>query len=174
MTNMAESRKRRELFAGIIRSLRDWLHKFAPPNEFDRCDKCEIDRIARDMGLNEYELRTLARVPAGASALLNRRLATLHLDPEEAGRIHPAVLRDLQAHCSMCATKKRCAGDLASGALDSTWQDYCPNAHTLRALIAEAPAPDTIEDVIIYLNTIGNEAASDPKGSKRRRGTLKH
>ena len=158
MINMAESRKRREFFADIIQSLLGWLHKFAPQNEFDRCDKSEIDRVARDMGLNEYELQTLARAPAGASVLLNRRLATLHLDLEHAGRIQPAVLRDLQVHCSMCASKKRCAGDLASGALDSTWQDYCPNAPTLRELVASAPSPETIEDLIIYLNTVGGPA----------------
>lgn len=158
MINMAESQKRREILAGIIQSMLGWLHKFAPPQEFDRCGKDEIDRIARDMGLNEYELRTLARTPAGAPVLLNRRLTTLRLDSEHAGRIQPAVLRDLQVHCSMCAAKKRCAGDLASGALDSTWQDYCPNAHTLRDLVATGPAPNTIEDLIIYLNTVGDPA----------------
>jgi hypothetical protein len=163
MINMAESQKRREILAGIIQSMLGWLHKFAPQQEFDRCGKDEIDRIARDMGLNEYELRSLARTPVGASVLLNRRLATLHLDPEDAGRVHPAVLRDLQLRCSMCTTKKRCAGDLASGALDSTWQDYCPNAHTLRDLVATAPAPDTVEDLIIYLNTV--VGAARPRNS---------
>lgn len=171
MINMAESQKRREILAGIIQSMLGWLHKFAPPEEFNRCGKDEIDRIARDMGLSEHELRSLARTPAGASVLLNRRLATLHLDSEHTGRIHPAVLRDLQVHCSMCAAKKRCAGDLASGALDSTWQDYCPNAHTLRDLVTAAPAPDTIEDLIIYLNTVGG-AVRPRKSDSSDRGRL--
>jgi hypothetical protein len=158
MINMAESQERREILAGIIQSVLGWLHKLAPAEEIDRLGKEEIDRIARDMGVNEYELRTLARTPAGATVLLNRRLATLHLDSEHTGRIQPAVLRDLQVHCAMCAAKKRCAGDLASGVLDSTWQDYCPNAHTLRDLVATEPAPNTIEDLIIYLNTVGDPA----------------
>ena len=158
MINMAESQKRRELLAGLIRSMIGWVHRFAPSDEFDRCDKDEIERIARDIGVTDHELRALARTPAGATVLLNRRLATLHLDSEHAGRIQPAVLRDLQVHCAMCAAKKRCAGDLASGVLDSTWQDYCPNAYTLRDLVATAPVPDTIEDLIIYLNTVGGAA----------------
>jgi hypothetical protein len=165
MNNMAESQERREILAGIIQSVLGWLHKLAPTEELDRWGKDEIDRIARDVGVNAYELRTLARMPAGATVLLNRRLATLHLDSEHAGQIQPAVLRDLQVHCATCVTKKRCAGDLASGVLDSTWQDYCPNAYTLRGLVATAPAPDTIEDLIIYLNTVGGAArppSSDP------------
>jgi hypothetical protein len=171
---MAESRKRQDLLVGIIQSLTGWLQKIAPAIEFDCCDASEIERLAREAGLNERELRALAATPAGASILLNRRLAILHLDPANTERIHSAVLRDLQIHCTMCGSKKRCAGDLASGTLDSTWQDYCPNTHTLRSLIAEAPAPATIEDVIIYLNTVGNEAYAELDESNGRNDTLKH
>jgi len=170
MINMAESQERREILAGIIQSVLGWLHNLAPAEDLDRLGKEEIDRIARDMGVNACELRTLARTPAGATVLLNRRLATLHLDSEHAGRIEPAVLRDLHVHCAMCAAKKRCAGDLASGVLDSTWQDYCPNAYTLRDLVATAPVPDTIEDLIIYLNTVGDAArpATSDSGDRDR------
>src|SRR5690606_5023739 len=134
----------------------------------------EIERVARDIGVTEYELRALAVMPAGASVLLNRRLAILHLDPADTERIQSAVLRDLQVHCAMCGSKKRCAGDLASGGLDSTWQDYCPNAHTLRSLVAEAPAPGTIEDLIIYLNTVGNKVCVESEKSQARNDMLKH
>jgi hypothetical protein len=74
-------------------------------------------------------------------------------------------------HCAMCLDKKRCAGDFALGTLDSTWQDYCPNAHTLRALVAAAPESDEVEDLIIYLNTVGEGAPVErkPDSIDRRR-----
>jgi hypothetical protein len=46
-------------------------------------------------------------------------------------------LRDLQRACSLCASKRRCKRDLARKSTDPGWQQYCPNASTLHALIAE-------------------------------------
>ena len=41
------------------------------------------------------------------------------------------------------------------GGIDSTWEDYCHNAMTLRALVAEQPVPSDLEAMIAYLNTVG-------------------
>jgi hypothetical protein len=156
MNDALASHEPRALIAELARSLRAWLNKYAPLRALDECGEDEVGRIARDLGLKASELRTLAIAPASSSELLYRRLAALRLQREEIGRLMPAVLRDLQNLCSRCASKKRCTGDLAQGTLDSTWQDYCANAYTLRALVAATPEPDAIEDLLVYLNTIGN------------------
>lgn len=66
----------------------------------------------------------------------------------------------------MCAGKKRCAAELASAGLDSTWQDYCPNAYTLCALVAYASPSDSFEGLMIYLNTVGGDKHAGPGHAK--------
>jgi hypothetical protein len=157
MINTPEFRKRQAFLTGVARSLLAALREFADSDEMLGKDDAEIERMAHDIGINGHDLRVLARTPVGPSLLLNRRLSALRLDPQDPSHVSPGVLRDLQLHCSICASKKRCAGDLAVRALESTWQDYCPNAPTLRALVAATPH-ETIDDLIVYLNTIGESA----------------
>jgi hypothetical protein len=164
MNNAPESRKRQDLLSTAIRSLLAKLREFARNDEMLGKTDTEIERIAHDVGISGYELRALARTSAGPSLLLDRRLASLRLDAHDFSRIPPRMLRELRLHCSTCASKKRCAGDLAVRALDSTWQDYCPNAPVLRALVAAAPH-DAIEDLIVYLNTFGDEDSDPAKKS---------
>jgi hypothetical protein len=160
MIKMPESRKRKAFVANVIQSLVGKLREFAAGDELFREDDADVERIARDIGITGHELRALAQMPANRPLLLYQRLAALHLDPNDDARIQSAVLRDLQVHCAMCPDKKRCAGDFAVRTLDATWQDYCPNAHTLRALVAAGPVSGEIEDLIIYLNTVGKEAST--------------
>ena len=155
MIDLPASDDRRYVIADFARSLLEWVNKYAPLRELDRCGDNEVERVARDIGVTAWELRALAMKPPESADLLYRRLAVLRLDPKEIRRSQSAVLRDLQVHCSMCASKRRCLIDFAEGALDSTWQDYCPNAYTLRALLAENPEPNTIEELIAYLNAVG-------------------
>jgi hypothetical protein len=66
----------------------------------------------------------------------------LKLDTADIARVEPPVIRDLQRVCTLCESKRRCMRDLAKRPSDPVWQDYCPNAMTLRALLAErAPTP---------------------------------
>jgi hypothetical protein len=153
MISAPESRRRQAFLSSVVQSLLAKLREFAGSDAMLGKDDAEIERIAHDVGISGYELRVLATTRAGPSLLLNRRLSALRLDPHDPSRIPPKVLRDLQLHCSMCASRKRCAGDLAVRALESTWQDYCPNAPTLRALVEAAPH-EAIEDLIVYLNTM--------------------
>ena len=53
-------------------------------------------------------------------------------------RVEPQVVRDLERVCTLCASKRRCSRDFAKGRSASSWQAYCPNTMTLRALTADA------------------------------------
>ncbi len=68
------------------------------------------------------------------------------------------VLRDLEKTCSLCEDRQRCEADFAKGAVNSLWQEYCPNALTLRELVAATPEPSDLGALIEYLNTVGTPA----------------
>ena len=96
----------------------------------------EVERIAKDVGISAPELRALVRRGPEAANLLLRRMAAIDLDRTEVSRTEPRTLQDLQRVCTMCESKRRCSRDLVRDAADPGWQDYCPNAGTLKALDA--------------------------------------
>ena len=120
----------------IAQWYRDWSQRRAAA-ELSCCGEEAIDRMAREVGLTAAELRQLAKMGPEAAGLLQRRMASLSLDPNEVGKIEPQTLHDLQRVCSLCQYHRRCARDLAHDAANPAWKNYCPNAATLAALNAE-------------------------------------
>ena len=122
-------------------SLGHWRQKFRKQRELFELQcagTAEVERIARDLGLSSSELRAMASDPDRRD-LLRERLRRLHLDASELDRCEPAIFRDLQRVCALCAFKGRCARDLAQQEMDPAWEkwwDYCPNSATLSALDA--------------------------------------
>ncbi len=84
---------------------------------------------------------------AGLDGLAAARMAESRLDATEITQVEPQVIRDLQRVCTFCTSKRKCAHDLASNPSDPVWQDYCPNATTLQALIAERANPGNAKAV---------------------------
>ena len=152
----------RSLLTELASWLRQHAEKYGRLAELDRCCKEDLERIAADAGVSGSELRILAGKSRDAADLLYRRMAVLDLDPDEVGRGEPGVLRDLQKLCSMCESRKRCVLDFARGGVNASWEDYCPNAMTLRALVAAQPEPSDLEAMIAYLNTVGTMPPKNP------------
>jgi hypothetical protein len=44
-------------------------------------------------------------------------------------------LRDMERICALCLHKRRCDEDLAAGTLPEHYQEYCPNAPTIKRLL---------------------------------------
>ena len=100
------------------------------------CAQDDVDRIARDLGVSGAELRKLASLGPDAADQLLRRMEALDLNPAAVAGTEPPTFQDLQRVCSLCDSHKRCAQDLASNPAGSVWEDYCPNAATLKVLKA--------------------------------------
>jgi hypothetical protein len=100
--------------------------------EFDAAGP-ETDRTARDLGLPLSELRDLARRDEHSADLLFCRLQAMNIDP---GKIEPGVMRDLQRCCSQCRDKALCAHEIEDQPKQASWPSYCPNEHTIDALLA--------------------------------------
>lgn len=126
-----------------IRAFSDWwgnyLRRHRALQELSQL-KCfaaeEIDRIASEAGLTTDEIHELVRLGPNAANLLFQRMAYLDLDRNEVAKIEPAAFEELKKSCALCDSRRRCAGDLARNPDNSVWEEYCPNAATLKALNA--------------------------------------
>ena len=129
-------------FNSVFETFRGWLHNrklFRQCRQrLDACDKNEIARIARDVGLSPHDLREMAALGPDAAKQLLDRMDALHLDADALAKSEPSTMRDLQRLCSSCVSKKRCQRDLLLVPDDPMWRHYCPNADTLDALQSEA------------------------------------
>ena len=114
---------------------RNWKRTRTTMLDLDRCGPAEAARIAHDLNVSRGELRVLAS--KWPDDLLSQRLGQLNLDAAEIVHTEPEVLRDLQRVCTLCGSKQKCDHDLIDRPSDSGWAEYCPNATTLGALVAE-------------------------------------
>jgi len=119
---------------------RNWKQSRTTLFEIDGLEDAELSRVARDVGVNSSELRTLAGKWPDSADLLSQRLAALQLTEDAVARSEPGVLRDLQRVCTVCDEKQRCGHEIARDPSDPAWRGYCPNAETLDALEFERSA----------------------------------
>jgi hypothetical protein len=148
MNATGESIERESVLGGLARKWRVWQHGRAALAELEHCGTAERRRIASDVGMNEGELCVLAGRWPDTLDLLRQRMEQLKLNAADGVQIEPEVVRDLQRTCALCMSKRQCAHDFAKRAAGPVWQEYCPNAMTFSALLAEAGKhlrPDTPE-----------------------------
>lgn len=120
----------------VIVAIADWYRKWRSGSHASKLANCtpgDIKRMARDIGVTVGELRALER-NADEPLLLPRMLAALKIDAAALARSEPAAFRDLQRVCTLCDCKRRCAAELAAGDAALTYESFCPNALTLKAL----------------------------------------
>jgi hypothetical protein len=106
-------------------------------NELQRCDRREIESIARELNVSPAELDALTLMPPTSLESLGKRLSHVGLSEVRLEAAHPEVLRDLRRVCSQCRSKARCARDLRHERR-ATPSKYCPNEQTLQGLAREA------------------------------------
>jgi hypothetical protein len=97
-------------------------------------DRCELDRIAGDLGMIGPEPKELAaRGPHGTDQL-HERMRLLGTTTADVERIANGLMRDLERTCARCNQTGTCKKDLATRPHDSSWGGYCPNASALTAV----------------------------------------
>jgi hypothetical protein len=77
-----------------------------------------------------------SHVPGHLHTLLGWRLTGLGLNPKDIERHDPHMLLELRSSCALCADKRRCLEDMMDFRHPPGWEDYCPNAAAIRALLA--------------------------------------
>jgi hypothetical protein len=134
MTMTAQTHESRMMLDRVGGWLKRMWERSTALGELEGCGGREMERVARDVGVGVGDLRVLAGKWPDAADLVERRIATLGLDPAALEATQPAAMRDLQRVCSLCDNKRVCAHDLDRAPADRAWHDYCPNAGTLAAL----------------------------------------
>ena len=119
-----------------------WLHNAWARYAYEPALRSDgAEQIAHDLNLSVSELQALCARDGGSPELLRQRMAQLHLDRQAVKRAHPAVVRDMERTCALCAVDGKCSRDFRRGADPKGWAEYCPNAPTLQELQAEARGP---------------------------------
>jgi uncharacterized protein YjiS (DUF1127 family) len=130
-----ESRRPARLRNWVVRAWQVWRRRQRALAEL--ADREQLGDIARDVGLSRSEVCILAGKWPDSSDLLSHRLEQVSLDSAGLKQTEPQVLRDLQRTCGLCASKRMCSRDFARRPSGAKWEEYCPNAGTIRALLAE-------------------------------------
>jgi hypothetical protein len=134
------NRLRNEVVGNAIRKFGNWLKTYRRARssryELSTFSADEVATLARDSGARPSQLRALSEAGAGAAEMLNRMFAALGIDPRTLKTMDIRVARELQATCSLCASKSRCRRSLSAGKAATEYWKFCPNAATLGALTA--------------------------------------
>jgi hypothetical protein len=129
----------------VVGAIADWINRYRDSVEASRdlqhCDPNEVMRMASDLGITPAELRELSEKGPRSAELLKRMLLALDVDPKAVARADPLVMRDLQRLCVTCDHKTRCAHELAQGSAAAHFHEFCPNAHTIDALLGARRMP---------------------------------
>jgi hypothetical protein len=120
MNSVADAVRRWKEVAASARELADFSQTMAT--------------ITEDLRLTPTELRTLVAKGADAAKELPCLLDALQISLQKIKEIDPMVLRDLQRVCTLCDHKHPCDRDIAAGTLAKNYDNYCPNAYTVKAL----------------------------------------
>jgi hypothetical protein len=91
---------------------------------------------ALKLDLSPDDVSTIATKAYYTTNLLPLRMRLLGLDPAAMAQSDPRLLRSLETSCKLCEDKGQCAFDISQNPAHRRWQDYCPNAATLRDLHA--------------------------------------
>lgn len=116
---------------------RAWRRRREAMREFDRMGPEGQTMLGRDLGVQPNALARLAANGPAPNDRLPRMMQALGMDlGEVAGEDH-ALARDMELVCAECRSVSRCARDLDHGEAAASYGAYCPNAHTLDALLRE-------------------------------------
>jgi hypothetical protein len=106
----------------------------------------EASLIARDLGVSQTELKSLAKRGVGFPKLLKNMLSTLRIDERVLQPADPNLLRDMQKVCAFCQNTRRCRKELREESAGEHFHEYCPNAPNLYAASNYRRLPDRAAD----------------------------
>lgn len=114
-----------------------WKSRRALAHEFNSLGLAQRAELARDVCVSDEAFERLF-IAGDRTDELERLMCALALDPEDTEIVNPgAVTRDMSLVCSGCLMINRCRRELEAGSARYSFNEYCPNALTLNALLEE-------------------------------------
>lgn len=121
------------IFDDMVAGWHNYRAKLAALNELEAANDHTRSRIAGDLGIDPSTLHEVVVHGTGADRLMERMMADFGIDAAALRKADPAGIRDIEILCSQCASKGRCARELAAGTAVARAAAFCPNAETFRA-----------------------------------------
>ncbi|CAH1667050.1 conserved hypothetical protein [Hyphomicrobiales bacterium] len=115
-------------------SIRQWWRGRSSRRQFDALDRATIAELARDNAIPETVLYRLALRGDTEPPPLHRLLERKGIDPDQLGRRHISVMRNMVGICAECPMTRRCRRDLNRQGIRAAHEQYCPNTETIEAL----------------------------------------
>ena len=120
---------------GVAEIWEKWKVRRALANELSSLDMTQREELARDVCVSEEAFERLY-VAGPQTDQLEQLMCVLALDAETTEIENPgAVTRDMSLVCSGCLMIDRCRRELEAGSAKQNYNEYCPNALTLNALL---------------------------------------
>jgi hypothetical protein len=114
-----------------------WKSSRALARELSSLDMGQREELARDVCVSQDTLERLVSA-GGRGNELERLMCALSLDVENIALSgFGAVTRDMGPVCSECLMTSRCRREPETGSASTNYNEYCPNALTLDALLEE-------------------------------------
>jgi uncharacterized protein YjiS (DUF1127 family) len=146
--------------ASLRRRFSDWWTRRSTLRELDRCDERELGRILHDLNVTKPELSAVVARGVYPELQLPEMLKAHGISPEGLKAEHPAVEADLRRVCAQCAETRRCRHELDADTAATGYREFCNNAVTIEALLAETA------DEVKKQDKPGTPAASGPGTQK--------
>ena len=118
----------------IVSAIADWFRQTPYERDLAFLEKCrgeEMDRLRAHMRGRPEDLRWLVGREPGSSELLCHMMNVVNIDES---KVPEGTLREMARSCSRCADKFHCADEIGNGQAAKSFEEFCPNASTLRAL----------------------------------------
>ncbi len=103
-------------------------------DELHRSPHAEVLRTASDFGATVQRLKSAAARGPLSGQLMEKMARAYGLVPADLRRTDPNSVREMEERCTFCASRFRCAIDLADADGVARAQAYCDNTEMFRSV----------------------------------------
>jgi hypothetical protein len=117
-----------------FRSLIDWFKPSPHERDLEFLEKAcgeEMERLRAHVRGRPEDLRWLVGREPESTELLCHMMAVTGVDEHD---VSSAEMQDLEKNCSVCVAKLHCADEIGHGHAGQSFEEFCPNAETLKDL----------------------------------------
>lgn len=117
-----------------LRSLIEWFKPSPYERDLEFLEKArgeEMERMRAHVRGRPEDLRWLVGREPESTELLCHMLSVTDIDERS---IPASTKRELETNCAACIAKLHCADEIGHGRAAQSFDDYCPNADTLKRL----------------------------------------
>lgn len=118
--------------SNLWRRVGDWWRCRATLNQLAQCDERDLQRLLHDLNVTRSELNDAVIRGAYPKIMLPEMLRALGLPSDR------LKARYFNRVCEQCSSPTRCRKELDAGTASANYREFCHNAPTLDALLAEA------------------------------------